>query len=87
MGRQEDADLKVGATKRQQAAALQSAGGAPRKLAEGHSPAACPEGDNVAYIFKHQMWRVKLAEGAKAASDFFDQHLKNRAVPARGSQR
>ena len=40
-------------------------GGAPRKLAEGHSPAISPKGDSVAYIFKDQVWRVKLAEGAK----------------------
>jgi dipeptidyl aminopeptidase/acylaminoacyl peptidase len=40
-------------------------GGAPRKLAEGHSPAVSPKGESVAYIFKDQVWRVKLAEGAK----------------------
>jgi dipeptidyl aminopeptidase/acylaminoacyl peptidase len=40
-------------------------GGAPRKLAEGHSPAVSPKGDSVAYIFKDQVWLVKLAEGAK----------------------
>jgi dipeptidyl aminopeptidase/acylaminoacyl peptidase len=41
-------------------------GGAPRKLAEGHVPAVSPKGDSVAYIFKDQVWLVKLAEGAKA---------------------
>ena len=40
-------------------------GGAPRKLAEGHSPAVSPKGDSVAYIFKDQVWLVKLASGAK----------------------
>jgi dipeptidyl aminopeptidase/acylaminoacyl peptidase len=40
-------------------------GGAPRKLAEGHSPAVSPQGDIVAYIFKDQVWEVKLAAGAK----------------------
>ncbi len=40
-------------------------GGAPRKLAEGHSPAVSPQGDSVAYIFKDQVWVVKLAAGAK----------------------
>jgi dipeptidyl aminopeptidase/acylaminoacyl peptidase len=40
-------------------------GGAPRKLAEGHSPAVSPKGDSVAYILKDQVWVVKLAEGAK----------------------
>ena len=40
-------------------------GGSPRKLAEGHSPAVSPKGDSVAYIFKDQVWLVKLAEAAK----------------------
>ena len=40
-------------------------GGAARKLAEGHSPAVSPKGDSVAYVFKDQVWLVKLAEGAK----------------------
>jgi len=40
-------------------------GGSPRKLAEGHSPAVSPKGDSVVYIFKDQVWRVELAEGAK----------------------
>jgi dipeptidyl aminopeptidase/acylaminoacyl peptidase len=40
-------------------------GGAPRKLAEGHSPAVSPQGDAVAYIFKDQVWVVKLAAGSK----------------------
>jgi dipeptidyl aminopeptidase/acylaminoacyl peptidase len=40
-------------------------GGAPRKLAEGHSPAISPQGDIVAYIYKDQVWEVKLAAGAK----------------------
>ena len=40
-------------------------GGAPRKLAEGHSPAVSPKGDIVGYIFKDQVWLVKLAVGSK----------------------
>jgi dipeptidyl aminopeptidase/acylaminoacyl peptidase len=40
-------------------------GGAPRKMAEGHSPAVSPKGGGVAYIFKDQVWLVKLAAGAK----------------------
>ena len=40
-------------------------GGAPRKLAEGHSPAVSPKGDELAYILKDQVWLVKLVEGAK----------------------
>ncbi|SPE24560.1 Peptidase S9 prolyl oligopeptidase [Acidobacteriia bacterium SbA2] len=40
-------------------------GGAPRELAEGHSPVVSPKGYSVAYIFKDQVWLVKLAAGAK----------------------
>jgi dipeptidyl aminopeptidase/acylaminoacyl peptidase len=40
-------------------------GGAPRKLAEGHSPAVSPKGGGVAYLFKDQVWLIKLATGAK----------------------
>jgi dipeptidyl aminopeptidase/acylaminoacyl peptidase len=40
-------------------------GGAPRKLAEGHSPVVSPRGDSVVYVFKDQVWLVKLAQGAK----------------------
>jgi len=39
-------------------------GGEPRKLAEGHSPAVS-SGDSVAYVFKDQVWLVKLAQGTK----------------------
>jgi dipeptidyl aminopeptidase/acylaminoacyl peptidase len=39
--------------------------GAPRKLAEGHSPAVSPKGGGVAYLFKDQVWLIKLAAGAK----------------------
>jgi dipeptidyl aminopeptidase/acylaminoacyl peptidase len=40
-------------------------GGAPRKLAEGHSPTVSPQGDRVAYILKDQVWMVKLAGNEK----------------------
>jgi len=40
-------------------------GGPPRKLAEGHSPAVSRQGDSVTYIFKDQVWQIKLVEGAK----------------------
>jgi dipeptidyl aminopeptidase/acylaminoacyl peptidase len=40
-------------------------GGSPRKLGEGHAPAVSPHGDQITYIFKDQIWSVKLAEGAK----------------------
>ena len=40
-------------------------GGAPRKLGEGQSPAIAPHGDAVAYIFKDQIWFVRLSTGAK----------------------
>jgi len=40
-------------------------GGAPRKLAEGHSPVVSPKGESVVYVFKDQAWLVKVAQGAK----------------------
>ncbi|MBZ5563199.1 MAG: prolyl oligopeptidase family serine peptidase [Acidobacteriia bacterium] len=43
------------------------AGGAPRRLEEGHSPAVSPKGDSVAYIFKDQVWLAKLEGSEKPA--------------------
>ena len=43
------------------------AGGAPRKLGEGHSPAVSPKGDAVAYVFKDQVWLAKLSGSDKPA--------------------
>jgi dipeptidyl aminopeptidase/acylaminoacyl peptidase len=40
--------------------AISLSGGAPKKLAEGHSPAISTKGGTVAYIFKGQIWSVKL---------------------------
>src|SRR5580658_1641607 len=40
-------------------------GGAPRKLAEGNSPAISPHGDRVAYLHKDEVWSVGLDETAK----------------------
>lgn len=42
-------------------------GGAPRRLAEGHSPAVSPKDNSVAFIYKDQVWRVKISGGEKAA--------------------
>jgi dipeptidyl aminopeptidase/acylaminoacyl peptidase len=42
-------------------------GGAPKKLAEGHSPAVSPQGDRVAFIAKSQIWLVKINGSEKAA--------------------
>lgn len=39
--------------------------GVPRKLAEGHSAAVSPKGDVVAYLFKAQIWAVKLDGSGK----------------------
>jgi len=36
------------------------AGGPPRKLGEGHSPVVSPQGDEVAYVYKDQVWLAKL---------------------------
>ena len=35
----------------------------PRLLAEGHSPAISPRGDSVVYLFKGQIWFIKLSGG------------------------
>jgi dipeptidyl aminopeptidase/acylaminoacyl peptidase len=40
--------------------AIPFSGGAPKKLAEGHSAAISPKGGTVAYIFKSQVWSVPL---------------------------
>jgi dipeptidyl aminopeptidase/acylaminoacyl peptidase len=41
------------------------AGGPPRKLGEGHSPAVSPKGDAVAYVYKDQVWLAKLSGSDK----------------------
>jgi Tol biopolymer transport system component len=41
-------------------------GGAPRKLGEGQSPAISPKGDQVAFLFKDQIWRAPLDGHEKA---------------------
>ena len=46
--------------------AVSLAGGAPKKLGEGHSPAVSPKGGTVAYIFKTQVWIAKLDGSDKA---------------------
>src|SRR5450759_3102725 len=42
-------------------------GGAPRRLAEGHSPAVSPKGDRVAYVVKDQVWSVAVEGSEKPA--------------------
>ena len=50
----------------QQVWAVSVAGGEPRLLAEGHSPAVSPDGKMVAYVLKGQLWGVRLDNpGAK----------------------
>ncbi len=43
------------------------AGGLPRKLGEGHSPAVSPQGDEVAFVYKDQVWLAKLNGADKPA--------------------
>ena len=43
------------------------AGGPPKRLGEGHSPAVSPRGDSVAFIYKNQVWLAKIESGEKAA--------------------
>lgn len=42
-------------------------GGAPRRLAEGHSPAVSPKGDRVAFVQKGQIWMAALPGEEKPA--------------------
>ncbi|MGH9433303.1 MAG: TolB family protein, partial [Terriglobia bacterium] len=42
-------------------------GGLPRRLAEGHSPAVSPRGDNTDYVLKDQIWSVKSDGSGKPA--------------------
>jgi len=42
-------------------------GGPPRRLGEGHSPAAAPQEDRVAFVYKDQIWLAK-ADGAEKAA-------------------
>jgi Tol biopolymer transport system component len=41
-------------------------GGTPRKLGEGQSPAISPKGDQVAFLYKDQIWRAPLDGNGKA---------------------
>jgi dipeptidyl aminopeptidase/acylaminoacyl peptidase len=45
-------------------------GGAPRRLAEGRSPAVSPKGDHVAFILKDQVWSVPLDGSEKPVQLF-----------------
>lgn len=42
-------------------------GGAPQRLGEGHSPAVSPKGTSVAFIYKGQVWLVKINPIGQAA--------------------
>ncbi len=43
------------------------AGGEPRKLGQGHSPAVSPKGDEVVFLNKEQVWSLKLSSSEKPA--------------------
>jgi dipeptidyl aminopeptidase/acylaminoacyl peptidase len=45
-------------------------GTAPRKLAEGHSPAVSPAGDRVAFILKDQVWWAAISGDPKPEQAF-----------------
>jgi dipeptidyl aminopeptidase/acylaminoacyl peptidase len=42
------------------------AGGAPRRIGEGHSPAVSPKGDRVAFIRHREIWWASLADTSAA---------------------
>jgi len=44
-----------------------AAGGVPRKIAEGNSPAVSPKGDRLVFLRKDEIWSVGLEDGAKPA--------------------
>jgi dipeptidyl aminopeptidase/acylaminoacyl peptidase len=50
---------------------IPSAGGGPRKLGEGYSPAVSPTGDRAAFLGHGQVWSVSLAAGADKAKLMF----------------
>ncbi len=58
------------------------AGGTPRKVGEGHSPAIAPKGDRVVFIFKDQVWSAKLDGSEKPAQLI---HAKGKARSLRWS--
>ncbi len=53
-----------------------------RKLAEGHSPAVSPKGDEVAYVYKDQVWLAMLSGTDKPAQLI---HAKGKAETLRWS--
>ena len=54
-----------------------AAGGAPRRIGEGHTPAVSPRGDRVAFLRRGQVWWASLADTAAA----------EQLIHARGSAR
>jgi dipeptidyl aminopeptidase/acylaminoacyl peptidase len=45
-------------------------GGEPRRLAEGHAPAVSPDGDRIAFLHDGQVWTVDRGDDAEAAQWF-----------------
>jgi len=58
------------------------AGGSPRKLAEGNSPAISPKGDRLAFLNKGEVWSIRLDENAQPEQMF---HAKGQADELRWS--
>jgi len=50
---------------------VSAGGGEPRRIAEGHSPAISPNGVDLAYIFKGQVWLGKTDSSAAPAELIF----------------
>jgi len=59
-----------------------AASGAPRRLAEGHSPAVSPKDDRVAFIQKDQIWMAPLDGSEKPAQSV---HARGKAESLRWS--
>jgi dipeptidyl aminopeptidase/acylaminoacyl peptidase len=61
---------------------VELAGGPPRKLGEGYSPAVSPRGDSVAFIAKDQVWLAKISGGDKPVQLI---HARGKAAELRWS--
>ncbi len=74
--------LSVAAGVEQSVWAVSVAGGAPRRLGEGHVPAVSPKGDRVAFVKQGQVWWAPLADSGAAQQLI---HARGRAGSLRWS--
>ncbi len=82
MGRDNPNPASVPGGESQDIWTISPAGGAPRKIVEGNSPAVSPAGDRIVYIKSGQIWTVALSPGATPEQLI---HAKGRAGTLRWS--